>query len=124
MAEILVIDDMDGMRHLVASVLGRAGHTVFQATDGEAAIEFLRQRRFDLVVTDLVMPKADGADVLVFLRDRPDRPPVIAMSGGDRSLAPDRALLLARVLADATLSKPFEPKELVATVARLLKKSG
>jgi CheY-like chemotaxis protein len=124
MADILVIDDMNGMRQLVAAMLGRAGHTIVEASDGQAAIKLLQERRFDLVLTDIVMPESDGADVLMFLRGRPDRPPVVAMSGGDPSLEPEPALLLARALADATLTKPFGPKDLVATIDRLLKKSA
>lgn len=121
MAKILLIDDMKGVRRTVSAVLNRAGHTVTEADDGGAGLELLRSERFDLVITDMLMPKVDGMEVLLFLEQQPDRPRVLAISGGGSQVSADEAFMLARSKADATLAKPFDNSELVAAVDKLLK---
>jgi CheY-like chemotaxis protein len=119
MANILLIEDMEGVRKAVSVALRRAGHVVTEATDGARGIEALRQRSFDVVVTDILMPETDGNEVLMFLDGLPKRPPVVALSGGGSRMTSDTALLLAKQKADALLHKPFSYGELVDVVGRL-----
>jgi CheY-like chemotaxis protein len=122
MAAILLIDDMKGVRHAVGALLKRSGHTVTEADDGGAGIELLRSgARFDLVITDMLMPKQDGMEVLLFLERQSNRPKVLAISGGGSQVSADEAFLLARSKADAVLTKPFDNVDLVAAVDQLLK---
>ena len=121
MANILLIDDMAGVRRTVSAVLKRAGHTVTEANDGGAGLQLLRSDRFDLVITDMLMPKHDGMEVLLFLEQQPNPPKVLAISGGGSQVSADEAFLLARSKADATLAKPFDNSELLAVVDKLLK---
>lgn len=121
MAAILLIDDMKGVRRTVASLLKRAGHTITEADDGGAGIDLLRSGRYDLVITDMLMPKHDGMEVLLFLEQMPNRPRVIAISGGGSQVSADEAFMLARSKADATLAKPFDNADLLAEVNKLLK---
>ena len=121
MAKILLIDDMKGVRRTVSAVLKRAGHTVTEADDGGAGLQLLKSDRFDLVITDMLMPKQDGMEVLLFLEQQPNRPRVLAISGGGSQVSADDAFLLARSKADATLAKPFDNAELLAAVDKLLK---
>ncbi len=120
MSDILLIDDMTGVRRTVQAMLKRAGHTVTAVDSGEQGLTLLRTQRFDLVVTDMLMPGADGADVLAYLRSLPSRPRVIAMSGGGSGVSAESALRLARIEADAFLEKPFESADLLAAVTKLL----
>jgi len=120
MAEILVVEDMESVRKTISSMLKRGGHNVTPAVNGIKAIALLKDQRFDLVVTDILMPDGDGTEVMMFLDKMPNRPRVVAMSGGGLRLSPDLALLVARVKADAILTKPFENIELMSTVERLL----
>jgi CheY-like chemotaxis protein len=120
MADILLIDDMAGVQSTVGRMLERGGHRVTIADDGGTGIELLNSRRFDLVVTDVLMPRVDGIEVLMFARTLPQRPPVIVISGGDAGLPPERAVLLAKHSADAVLAKPFTGGELLAAVKRVL----
>jgi len=124
MAAILLIDDMKGVRRTVSALLTRAGHTVTEADDGGAGLELLRGGRFDLVITDMLMPKHDGMEVLLFLEQQPNRPKVLAISGGGSQVSADEAFLLARSKADATLAKPFDNADLLAEVDKLLKVSA
>lgn len=122
MAQILLIDDMKGVRRSVCAVLKRAGHEVTEADDGGVGLELLRgDRRFDLVITDMLMPKHDGTEVILFLAGQPNRPKVLAISGGGSQVSTDEALILARNKADAVMAKPFDNADLLATVDRLLK---
>jgi CheY-like chemotaxis protein len=124
MASILLIDDMKGVRRTVSALLKRAGHTVTEADDGGAGIDFLRSGRYDLVITDMLMPKQDGMEVLLYLQQQPNRPKVLAISGGGSQVSADEAFLLARSKADATLAKPFDNADLLAEVDKLLKVSA
>jgi DNA-binding response OmpR family regulator len=120
MAEVLVIEDMAGVQHTINTMLRRAGHTVTIVGDGAAGLKQLQERKFDLVITDMLMPDVDGMEVLVRLSEMPRRPPVIAMSGGGAGVSAEAALKAARLKADAFLQKPFDRTELLAAVESLL----
>jgi CheY-like chemotaxis protein len=125
MAAILLIDDMKGVRRTVSALLKRAGHIVTEADDGGAGLELLKGgTRFDLVITDMLMPKHDGMEVLLFLEQMHNRPKVLAISGGGSQVSADEAFMLARNKADATLAKPFDNADLLAEVDKLLKVSA
>jgi DNA-binding response OmpR family regulator len=124
MAEVLVIEDMAGVQHTINTMLRRAGHKVTIAGDGAVGLRQLRERKFDLVITDMLMPDVDGMEVLVRLSEMPDRPPVIAMSGGGAGVSAEAALKAARLKADAFLQKPFDKTELLTAVESLLSRSA
>jgi two-component system chemotaxis response regulator CheY len=125
MAEILLIDDMKGVRRAIVSLLSRAGHAVTEAADGTDGIDLLRSgKRFDLVITDILMPRQDGSEVVLFLKTLPNRPKILVISGGGSQVSAGEALMLARTQADASLAKPFDSDELMATVDRLLRKAA
>jgi CheY-like chemotaxis protein len=113
---------MKGVRRTVSTVLKRAGHNVTEADEGGAGLELLKGgARFDLVITDMLMPKHDGVEVLLFLEQMRNRPKVLVISGGGSQISADEAFMLARNKADATLAKPFDNADLLAEVDRLLK---
>ena len=111
---------MNLIRGAVKAILTRAGHTVTEASSGEAGIAQLQKQRFDLVVTDMIMPGQDGGDVVSYLHSMGPRPPILAISGGNSDVSAEEALRLARQQADAAMPKPFDNPELVATVDKLL----
>jgi two-component system chemotaxis response regulator CheY len=120
MAELLLVDDNVQLRELLAEALTDAGHQVTQAGDGRTAIRLLRERSFAAVVSDMIMPEADGAEVMAAMRGRQPRPRLVIISGGG-SIEPMRYLQMARVLgADEVLQKPFPPSRLIDLLARLL----
>jgi len=118
MATLLVVDDSESIRLLLADALTRHGYRVLTAGDGAAAIRLLAEQPVDLIVTDIFMPETDGLELIVKIKQQTPRPQVIAMSSRDGRSDPLRA---ARMLgAKATLKKPFPPAELVRHVQTLL----
>jgi CheY-like chemotaxis protein len=116
MARILLIDDDDSVREMVALLLKHSGHTVIEARDGQEGLDLFPQAAADLVITDMHMPRKDGLEVLRALQD--SRPPVkvIAISGGETS-AIKHPLDTARLLgAMRTLAKPFSHSALLDAV--------
>lgn len=117
MANILVVEDDEPTGRLVSRILQRAGHAVDLATDGRAALDLLAASTFDLIVTDIFMPVADGMELVLSLTRQPDRPRIIAMSGGSLPARSWSPLGAAKAFgADAVLNKPFLDTELLAAV--------
>ena len=116
---VLVADDDDDILDLVALRLSAAGYDVVTARDGEEALRVARERRPDLAVLDVTMPKLTGYDVTRALRadDRTSRMPVILLTA--RVQESDLAAGL-EAGADDYLRKPFNAAELRARVAKLL----
>jgi DNA-binding NtrC family response regulator len=123
-AAILVVDDQDSNRELITVVLSREGYTIAQAADGREAMHLLAQHSFDVVITDMLMPNADGVELITFMRQMKRRPKIIPMSGGGSFLSADTALVLATKMgAEAPLPKPFTTKQLRDAVSAALHKS-
>lgn len=121
MAKVLVIDDVEAVRQAMALVLENAGHEVSQASDGLEGIRCLRESPFDLLITDVLMPGADGIEVIKEARQKSPNLKVIAMSGGGHRLPAGFSLKMAQAFgAKAVLYKPFENAELVEVVRSVL----
>jgi len=119
MCQILLIDDMMPVRHAIAATLRKAGHDVVEADDGNKGLELAARDRFDLVITDIMMPASDGTDVVFSLKSQNGGPKVVAMSGGGSGIPADEALQMSGTQADAVLTKPFTNEVLIETVRSL-----
>jgi CheY-like chemotaxis protein len=119
MARILVADDEELVRASLAVVLRRAGHVVALAADGEDALRKFGSNRYDLVITDIVMPRMEGIETVRALRRLEPGVRIIAMSGrgSDGGFYLKAAIALG---ADATLQKPFRASELRHMVEEVL----
>lgn len=120
MANILVIDDEEGVRQVVAKVLEREGHDVVEASDGKVALSLMHNNLPDVVVCDLFMPEMDGVEVLRKLRRDYPQMSVVAISGGGYQGQVQLLDVAKKLGAVAVLKKPFELSELVAAVNRAL----
>jgi DNA-binding response OmpR family regulator len=119
-ARILVAEDDTKQAELIRMYLEREGFAVAVVHDGRAALEQARQKRPDLIVLDVMMPRTDGLDVCRILR-ADSQVPIIMLTA--RSTEDD--LLLGLDLgADDYLTKPFSPRELVARVRTVLRRSA
>jgi CheY-like chemotaxis protein len=113
---ILFADDNDLIRNLICPQLEAAGHTVACVEDGAAAIEELRRKPFDVVVTDIVMPNKDGFEVIEAVRKVRPEAKIIAISGGSRGSSRDSLPTALAFGAHSVLSKPFSYSELLAAL--------
>jgi DNA-binding response OmpR family regulator len=116
---ILVVDDEAIVTEVVQRYLIREGFTVSLARDGEAALEAARREAPDLIVLDLMLPKMDGLEVCRTLR-RESKVPIIILSAKDEES--DKILGLG-LGADDYVAKPFSPRELVARIQAVLRRS-
>ncbi|MBW2029508.1 MAG: response regulator [Deltaproteobacteria bacterium] len=118
---VLLVEDSDNVRKLVSKGLGKLGYTVLEASDGEEAVKISReyQGSIDLLLTDVVMPKMSGVEVMEKLgRERP-KMKVLYMSGYTGKVISQRMVLGSGV---DYLQKPFSPGELARRVREVLDK--
>ncbi|MFN8514863.1 MAG: response regulator transcription factor [Chloroflexia bacterium] len=122
MAKILVVEDEEHIRQLVTLYLEKEGFTVETAGDGRAALSRINAVKPDLVVLDLMLPELDGWQVCRELRRSPltEALPIIMLTARDDLI--DRILGL-ELGADDYVSKPFNPRELVARVRAVLRRT-
>lgn len=116
---VLVVDDERKIRDLVRSYLEREGYSVLDTASGDSAVTIARQVRPDLIVLDLGLPDLSGEYVLRALRRDNDIPVVMLTA---RASEGDRVAGL-RLGADDYVTKPFSPRELVARVQAVLRRS-
>jgi DNA-binding NtrC family response regulator len=118
MAKILVIDDEQGIRSLLDTLLSRKGYDVVLADSGRKGLELFRRERPDVVVLDLKMPEMDGVTVLKQIRSVDLKQPVIVLTGAG---TPEREQQV-RVLGVAEfVEKEFSLHRLGDALKRLLK---
>jgi DNA-binding response OmpR family regulator len=120
MTRILVAEDDRDIRRLVADVLTHAGFEVAIATDGPSAMREVRQARPDLLVLDLGLPGLDGLDVARAIRRDSDLPIIMLTARADES----DTLVGLEIGADDYVTKPFSPKELVARIRAVLRRTA
>jgi len=114
----LVVDDDKKIVDLVTLYLKRDGYTVLPAYDGQEALDVARRKRPDLIVLDLMLPELAGTDVCKLLRTE-SRVPIIMLTARATDEDKLRGLDLG---ADDYLTKPFNPRELVARVRAVLRR--
>jgi CheY-like chemotaxis protein len=111
---VLVVDDDAAIRRLEATILKREGYAVFEAGDGADAIDALSRGDLDLLLLDLRMPMADGWTVMERVAAM-HRPPRVVIVTAWADATPEHL----RPFVDATLSKPFQPADLIRTCNKL-----
>jgi DNA-binding response OmpR family regulator len=117
---LLVVDDDEILRRVMAAALRNAGYEVVEAADGVEAMELLERRTPSLVLLDITMPRMNGWRALEALRDRAYRGGVIMLTGGAETDTIVRALSSG---ADDVVGKPFELRELLARVNAVLRRA-
>ncbi len=116
---ILMIEDDVRLAEMLRTYLREAGYTVALAEDGARGLRHLEQQTYDLVLLDLMLPDADGLDVCRSIRQTQRLLPVIMITARGETM--DRVVGL-ELGADDYLSKPFEPRELLARIRAVLRR--
>ncbi|MBI3183131.1 MAG: sigma-54-dependent Fis family transcriptional regulator [Myxococcales bacterium] len=118
MAKVLVLDDETNLRKVLAAMLRRNGYEVTVAADGEQGLAEFEKNGADIVVTDLVMPKVGGMEVLRAVNSsRPDVPVIIITAHG----TVDSAVEAIKLGAFDYITKPFDQAEIQSVVAKAIK---
>ena len=117
MDRILVVDDEEKMRHLLSIMLGRRGYLVDQAGDGVEALEMLENVHYDMVITDVKMPRMDGEVLLKKIMKRDIPCPVVFITA---FATVESAVDIMRAGAVDYITKPFEEERILLTVERTL----
>ncbi len=118
MSRVLVVDDEAGLRKVVRDALEQAGHEVETAADGEEALVLSTERTFDLIITDLAMPRRDGLELVREVRKSSAVPILVLTVRGEER----EKVRLLDAGADDYLTKPFGVAELVARARALLRR--
>ena len=120
MAKILVVDDERNLRIVVQKEMGRQGHDVETASDGEAAWSLLEEQNFDVMLCDINMPRIDGIELLRRLKAKTQYPPEVIMLTGQATV--ENAIEAMKLGAYDYLTKPYRITELSALVGQAAEK--
>lgn len=117
--KILVADDEKNTRHALCDLLRSSGYEVVPAADGRSAIDAVRASEFDLLITDLVMPGADGMEVIKAARKRRRETLAIVITAFSQEF--ERRISEDPIVSEGTLllSKPFRIHALVLAMSKL-----
>lgn len=121
--KILIVDDEPDIVELVAYNLKKDGFRVTTASDGEEALHKIRKDKFDLVVLDLMLPGIQGVEICRIIRNDPKTAgtPIIMLTAKGEEV--DRIIGLESG-ADDYMTKPFSPRELIARIKAVLRRTG
>jgi CheY-like chemotaxis protein len=111
---VLLVDDEASVRRAAGRLLERFGYSVLLAADGNEAIACLEKESVWVMISDMVMPRMDGRDLIAVVRRRWPVLPVVLSTGYDAGRAGGGAL----ELFDALLPKPYSPREMLEAIAR------
>ena len=116
-SRILVVDDEEALRSVLSSELASGGYDVVAAADGDEAITSIQNKKFDLVLLDIKMPKVDGFEVLKFIKKSHPTVKVIMLTGfADLK----NAIESKKHGAEDFVSKPYDLVDLLTTIERVL----
>jgi DNA-binding response OmpR family regulator len=118
--KILLIDDDTLIRRSVARVLIQNGHDVVTAEDGLRGMEQYRRQNFDLIVTDIYMPRQEGIETILTLRREDADTKIIAISGAGNTGNTDALEMAGLLGADAIIEKPFRTDQLLARIGAVM----
>ena len=116
---IMTVDDSTSMRQMVKATLISAGYGVVEAADGQEALDYARENSVDLVISDVNMPRMDGITLVSELRSLPSYrlTPVLLLT---TESSMDKKMEGKKAGATGWIVKPFNPAQLLATLARVL----
>lgn len=121
MINVLVAEDDVNLNRLVCAALSAAGYRAAACRDGMQALELLAERRFDLIITDIMMPQTDGFELAASVRAADSAVPILFMTARDDIQSKQRGYRLG---IDDYIVKPFDMEELILRVQALLRRAN
>ena len=121
MSRILVVEDTQDINELVCHFLESEGPETTKAVNGEIAIKILeKDKDFQLIILDIIMPRQDGFDVINELKEQNIDIPVLGISGGGRTISGEVALKAVEPSVTKVLKKPFTKNTLMQEISDIL----
>lgn len=120
MEKILIVDDESGIRDIIKQYAEFEGYTALEAANGQQAVDMFENDSFDLIIMDVMMPFLDGISALRIIRKKSEIPVILLTARGEEY---DKVFGLD-LGADDYVVKPFSPKELMARIRAILKRSA
>ncbi len=120
MNKVLIVDDSQTLRHMLCDLLEENGMQVVAAINGLEAKDYIQASAPDLVITDLIMPEMNGYELCRWIKNEPSTQKIPVLICSTKSEEFDRYWGMKQG-ADAYITKPFHPPELLKTVRQLLK---
>lgn len=120
MKQILIIDDDNLVRGMMAKAIQKAGYNVKEASDGNEGLQIILHYPIDLVITDMLMPDKEGVETIIEIREIRKDLKIVAMSSGGKKQDMTFLKMAEGVGANKLLKKPFRPSELLETIKGLL----
>jgi len=119
MTKILAVDDSASMRQMVNFTLTGAGYQVKDAADGKQGLDLAKAEQFDVIVSDVNMPVMDGITMIAEIRKLPQykRVPILMLTTESSS---DKKMAGKQAGATGWIVKPFNPEQLLKTIARVV----
>lgn len=121
MFNILVVEDDKNLKKLMTTCLKKNNYATFEANNGEEALSVLEKKYIDLVITDIMMPKMDGYELIKTLRQSKYNIPILLVTAKDKYQDKEEGFLLG---ADDYMVKPIDIKEMLLRVRVLLKRAN
>ena len=121
MSRILVIDDEKSIRNTLKEILTYEGFEVVEAQDGMEGLKFVEKEKFDIILSDIKMPKMDGIEVLEKLQELSPETPVVMISGHGNI---DTAVEAIRKGAFDYISKPLDLNRMLVTIRNAMDRSS
>ena len=121
MFNILVLEDDKNLKKLMTTCLKKNNYETFEANNGEEALSVLEKNYIDLVITDIMMPKMDGYELIKTLRQSKYNIPILLVTAKDKYQDKEEGFLLG---ADDYMVKPIDIKEMLLRVRVLLKRAN
>lgn len=118
MNKVLLVEDENDLRKIIANYLKQANFTVVEAADGEQALSLFADGEYDLVILDLMLPKVNGYEVCLDIR-RSSKVPIVILTARDSEIDELRGFNCG---ADEYIAKPFSTNILIARIKSLLKR--
>ena len=116
MRKVLIVEDEPFFQDFLYKLFDHLQLLPEVVSNGEEALEALQQKRFDLIVTDIKMPKMDGIELLKRIREKGDKTPVVVVTG---FIPLSNRKMILNMGADAFLTKPFNISEFTNTISKL-----
>jgi YesN/AraC family two-component response regulator len=120
MKKILIIDDNVMVRKLIRNIFRNEGYDIEEAENGIEGLEMVKQEPFHLIITDILMPKMEGLELIIHLKRDFPKIKIIAISGGK----PYYLYMAKKLGIEGVFTKPVDPNELLKAVKRIIQFSA